>query len=198
MDKEVWKDIKGYEGLYKISNYGRVKSEKRLRTKGGIIKSSLSTSGYEITHLCKNGKVKTFQVHRLVASHFLDNPYNLPEVNHKDECKINNHVSNLEFCTRIYNQRYGTGIQRRTQSHKYKESAIKSAMHHNYAEVGRKQAKPVLQIDKNGNVIKRWGSIQEIHRSLGYLAGQISSACNGNIKTSYGYRWEFEKNNEKT
>lgn len=191
---EEWKDILGYEGYYQISSYGNVYSIPRNKTKGGLIKPSFSTSGYLITHLSKNGVVKTFQIHRLVAEHFLENPDSLPEVNHKDECKTNNCVWNLEFCTRKYNQNYGTAIQRNVQSHNYKESAIKSARNHDYAEVGREQSKPVLQFsDADGSFIKRWDSIRQIKRELGYSCGNISSACNGKIKRVYGSRWIFEE-----
>lgn len=189
---EEWKDIEGYEGLYKISSHGRVLSIKREKTNGGIIRQSRSGSGYLQVHLSKNGVVKTFQTHRLVAAHFLGNENNLPEVNHKDEDKTNNCSWNLEYCTRKYNQNYGTAIQRAVKSHDYKASAIKSARNHDYKEVGRKQAKPVIQFSLDGDFIKRWDSIREIERSTSMCCGNISSACNGKLKAAYGYIWKFE------
>ena len=188
---EEWRDIKGYEGLYQISSYGRVQSSKRKGNLGGTIKTSLSNGGYPQAHLCKNSVRKTFLVHRLVALAFLDNPNNSPEVNHKDERKTNNCAWNLEFCTRLYNVHYGTGRKRAAANHDYKASAIKAAAHHDYAEVGRKQAKPILQLSKDGEVIKCWESGQEIKRQLGFCSGNISSACHGKIKSVYGYKWEF-------
>lgn len=191
--EEVWKDIDGYEGLYQVSSYGRVRSLHRKGTDGRIISPSYSSSGYLQIHLCKNGIQKTYQIHRIVAAHFLENENNLPEVNHKDEVKTNNRAENLEYCTRIYNVRYGTAIQRMAEAHNYKESAKKSAMHHDYKEVARKQSKPVLQLDKNGTLIKRWDSLRQVSRVLGYSCGNISSACNGKIKSVYGCKWQFEE-----
>lgn len=102
---EIWKDIKGYEGLYQISNLGNVKS---LR-KNVILKcSKCSREGnYYKAGLYKNGKTKTILVHKLVANAFIPNPNNLPCINHKDENKLNNKADNLEWCTYKQNNDYG-------------------------------------------------------------------------------------------
>lgn len=190
---EEWKDIHGYEGMYKISSYGRVYSAPRRGSKGGFIRPSYSGSGYLSTHLCKNGISCSRHIHRIVAEHFIQNPNQYPEVNHIDESKENNCVWNLEFCTRVYNQNYGTAIERATKSHDYAALSILSAKHHDYKEVGRKQAKPVLQMSRDGHVIRRWDSIREAARQMKCSCGNISSACHGKIKTVSGYRWEFER-----
>jgi hypothetical protein len=105
---EIWKDIKGYEGLYKISNKGNVMSLRKTNGESnGMRKLSYSHKGYLIIVLSKEGKPKTHRVHRLVATAFIPNPYNLPEVNHIDENKTNNSAENLEWCTQIYNLKYG-------------------------------------------------------------------------------------------
>ena len=109
---EIWKDIKGYEGHYEVSNLGNVKSVKRYKK---VLKPRQHKNGYVFVSLCANGKAKDFSVHRLVGNAFLDNPENLPEINHKDEDKTNNNASNLEWCTREYNQSYGTRVERCTQ-----------------------------------------------------------------------------------
>lgn len=106
--KEVLRDIKGYENIYKVSNYGRVYSIKRKK----FLKLRKTQRGYIKVDLHKNGNAKTYRVHRLVAEAFIPNPNNYPEVNHKDENKENNHVNNLEWCTKEYNLSYGTRIER--------------------------------------------------------------------------------------
>lgn len=138
MNKEIWKDIKGYEGLYQISNLGRIKSYDRYTNsslknnniicrKGKILKQSDDGSGYLQIVLNKNGKRKSFKVHRLVAETFIDKSnfkymsnenikeidINKLEVNHINEFdKKNNSVANLEWCTKLYNCNYGTRNQR--------------------------------------------------------------------------------------
>lgn len=105
---ETWKDIKGYEGLYQISNKGRVKSLGNNKTrKEKILKPKPGNRGYIRVDLCRKGeKPKRFSIHKLVAEHFLPNPDNLPVINHKDEDKTNNCVENLEWCTQEYNVNY--------------------------------------------------------------------------------------------
>ena len=114
--QEIWKDIEGYEGLYQVSNLGRIKSLNYLNTGiTKIMKQNLS-GNYATIGLCKKGKVKTRYIHRLVAETFIPNTDNYLEVNHKDENKQNNRVDNLEWCTRKYNINYGTHNQRMIQS----------------------------------------------------------------------------------
>lgn len=118
--REEWKPVKGYEGYYEVSNLGRVKALSRIvqtKTKNGksctralpehIMAQPHASNGYLQVALSKGGSPRIYRVHRLVAAAFLDNPYNLPEVNHIDEDKSNNSVSNLEWCDHAYNQRYG-------------------------------------------------------------------------------------------
>ena len=114
-ETEIWKPKKDYEGLYEVSNLGRVKSlgnGKSINSKEGILKPGKIKQGYLQVTLCKNRKQKRFLVHRLVAEAFLPNPENLPFINHKDEDKTNNSVDNLEYCTREYNNNYGTRNER--------------------------------------------------------------------------------------
>ena len=111
MKKELWKDIPEYEGLYQVSNYGRIKSLHNYRGKGNIIKPKIKNNYYQIG-LRKNNIRKWFSIHRLVAENFILNSQNLPQVNHKDENKLNNYVDNLEWCTVLYNNTYGTRIDK--------------------------------------------------------------------------------------
>ena len=102
---EIWKDVKGYESLYQVSNLGRIRS---IKNGIKIKKQYERPNGYMQVCLCQNGKITTYKTHRLVAEAFIPNINNLPEVNHKDENKINNCVDNLEWCTSSYNKNYGT------------------------------------------------------------------------------------------
>lgn len=102
---EQWRKIEGYEN-YSVSNYGRVRNDKRNKL------IDCKYSGYKRVRLCNNGVNKMFFVHRLVAMAFIPNPNNYPIINHKDEIKTNNHVSNLEWCTYQYNNTYGTVRQK--------------------------------------------------------------------------------------
>ena len=169
--EEIWKDKKDYEGHYQVSNLGRVKSIKF--GKEIILKQHINIKGgYYYVCLLKNGKHKNYYVHRLVAEAFLPNTDNLPQVNHKDENKLNNSVDNLEWCTNEYNHNYGTINERISQS----------------------QSKPVLQYDLNGNLIKEWKSINECGRN-GFNQGDICKCCNGKRKTAKGFIWVY-KNEE--
>lgn len=152
---------------------------------------SLSGSGYLQVSLCKNGVRKTYQVHRLVAENFIDNVSQLPEVNHIDECKTNNRLDNLEFCTRSYNQTYGTRIDRCVAHHNYKESAVKSANNHNYDDIAAKRSIPIEQCDMDGNTIATWRSLRDASRKLGISAGLISGVCNGKLPHTHGYIFNF-------
>ena len=107
MNNEIWKDIRGYEGLYSINNYGVIMSKT-----GRIKKTSISNSGYHMVMLFKNCKHDNRYIHRLVAESFIPNPDNKPQVNHVDEYKSNNHVSNLEWMTAKENVNHGTRTQR--------------------------------------------------------------------------------------
>ena len=108
-EREIWRDVVGFEGLYKVSNLGNVKSLNYNRTgKEKLMKPQTDGHGYLQVMLYKDGKYKIKKIHRLVAEAFIPNPDNLPCVNHKDENKTNNKEFNLEFCTYEYNNNYGT------------------------------------------------------------------------------------------
>lgn len=124
---EVWRSIKGFEGFYEVSNLGRVrtiphysnyKGNLERHIKGRIKKLSLDKNGYFVVSLYKGKKMKLCKVHRLVAEAFIENNAGLPQVNHKDEQKTNNAVSNLEWCDAKYNNNYGTKKQRMSETKK--------------------------------------------------------------------------------
>ena len=173
MKNEIWKDILGYEGLYQVSDKGRVKSI--VYGKEKIRKLVRNKNGYLRVGLRKNGKMKQCLVHRLVGQSFIPNPHNLPQVNHKDENKTNNCVENLEWCDRKYNLNYGTRNQRIAEKH-----------------TNGKDSKPVLQYKKTGEFVKEWKSIRDVQRNLGYSQGNISSCCLGKLKWIYGFVWKYK------
>jgi len=178
MNEEVWKGVKGWEDRYQVSNCGRVKSLERVTVyKNGrkrkfpskILNPGIESSGYRIAILQNGIKKKSVRVHRLVAEAFLDNPNNYPEVNHKDENKLNNHISNLEWMTFKENINYGTGIERRA----------------------KKGGKPIAKLDMEGNVLKVYSSVTEAEEVDGYNRSNTSNAAKGNLKQAYGYKWEY-------
>lgn len=173
---EEWRDIKGYEGLYQVSSWGRVKSLNYNHTGKERILLQWYNKGYNRIGLVKNGILKMYSVHRLVAEAFIPNPNNLPFVNHKDENKQNNIVSNLEWCNIAYNNSYGTRTERASKK-----------------QINRKDcSKVILQYDLYGNFIKEWASTKEIERQLGYSHSNISKCCNGKYKSACGYKWKYK------
>ena len=167
---EEWRDVLGYEGLYEVSDQGRV------RRNGKILKPGKNNWGYLQVFLSKNEILKTSKIHRLVASAFIPNPQNLPEINHKDENKTNNCLDNLEWCTHDYNTNYGTRNARAAE------------------RISEKLSKPVLQFDKEGNFIREWPSIMEVERELGINNSNVSKCCLGRygFKTAGGFVWRYK------
>lgn len=177
MQEEIWKDIVGYEGLYQVSNLGRVKRVSRyVDHKDGkheflkekILKTSIDKM-YERVGLMKNGKRIKYFIHRLVAIAFIPNPFNFPEINHKDENKLNNNVSNLEWCTRSYNCKYGN-IQNKKNKYRYKK---------------------INQYDLDGNHIKTWNNATEIEKELGISQNMVKRCCRKIRNKTHNYRWEY-------
>lgn len=170
---ENWKDIIGFEGLYQVSDLGRVKSF--YNGKERVLVGVKNTNGYLKVGLWKDGKVKQYRVHRLVAEAFIPNPYGLPEVNHKDECKTNNAVSNLEWCDNRYNNNYGTRTERSAKA----------------------QSRTVHQYTLDGSLVRSYPSVMEAERSTGCNHGYISKCCNGKYKQAYGYIWSYTQINNQ-
>lgn len=193
--EEVWRDVFGYEGLYQVSNFGRVRSVDRLvvhgnhlkLVKGRILKMRLAGRGYYVVQLSKNGNVLPFNVHRLVGKTFLANQNNLPQINHKDECKTNNFVwvnpdgsvdelkSNLEWCTHNYNLNYGSHNKNLSEHRKGKNT------------------KPVLQLTTDGMLVKEWASITEAAKENDLYIQNICGVLHGRQVTCGGFIWKYKK-----
>ena len=185
---EIWKDIKGYEGIYKISNYGRIKTlqhqskcrsystvnrivpcfQKRVNEK--ITYGFRTKYGYMQIRLCKDSVKKRVYVHRLVASAFLEKPKGCDFINHKDEIKDNNCVDNLEWCTQSYNCIYSKNMDKANE----------------------KKKKPVLQFTINGNFINEYPFIRIAARNNNISNTGIIKCCKGKLKTSGGYIWKYK------
>ena len=182
---EIFRDIKGYEGLYQVSNKGTIVSLNYNR-KNMVkrLKPFISKFGYTEVKLYDNGKRKGFRVHRLVAEAFIPNPNNLPQVNHKDEDKTNNCVENLEWCDCEYNIKYGTHIQRQREK-------MSGKNHPMYGKFGKEHhhSKPINQYTKDGKFIKRWDCIKDAQYEL--KCSHISKCARGIYKTSGGYIWKY-------
>lgn len=209
LPNEVWKDIKGYEGLYQISDYGRIKSFYRTTTHTRILKERTHRDGYLYVGLYKNGKTTTAKSHRLVALYFIPNPENKPQVNHKDGNKLNNNVENLEWCTAAENARHavdtGLWVWTEESKRKLKETLLKKGytLHDNTKKKRTKQTKDqhtrghgfgyvqVVQKTDEGDIVKIWRSMSDASRELGIPVPHIVRVCKGRRKHTGGYMWEY-------
>lgn len=184
MKQEIWKDIKGYEGLYKISSNGLVKrcSRHSIDSLGRnvyypekiLINKISKQTGYPCVNLSKDGIVKTHNIHVLIADAFIPNPKKLPCINHKDENRSNSVLSNLERCDYSYNNSYGNAVIKRNTTRR------KNMKH-----------KIIYQYDKKGNLINKYScGVQQLEEKLGYLIG---TCLRGKSKTAHGYIFSYNK-----
>jgi len=171
MKKIIWKDIPNYEGLYQINNFGDIKSFYNYRGKGNLLIPKIKKGYYEIG-LRKDGERKWYSIHRLVAQTFIDNPNDLPCINHRDENKLNNNVDNLEWCTVAYNNTYGERLKKVSNSNKLK--------------------KRVIQYSKNREKINTYNSIAEASEKTNTNKTSISKCINKKRKTANNYIWFLE------
>ena len=167
MNEEIWKDIPGYEGLYQVSNMGRVKSLKFGKEK--ILKGVNNTDGYLMVCLYENNKSKQYTIHKLVTMAFMGECISeiYCDINHIDEDKSNNRLSNLQYCTHNYNMNYGTRIEKYTN--------------------------PVIGINKTNGYICKYPSAMEVQRSLGVAQQNVTACCKGKLKSAGGYVWYYKE-----
>ena len=186
---EEIRNIKGYE-QYKISTSGVIYS---YRT-GRPLKTYQSKKGYEKVDFKINGKrIRNLSVHRLVAQTFIPNPLNLPQINHKDEDKLNNHVSNLEWCTNIYNSNYGSRTKRISDAHRGKKYS--NAFKQKLKECST-TAKKVLCYTIEGKFVKEYLSLHETSID-GFNFKSVSAVCHGKRKSLHGYIFKFKETNNE-
>lgn len=179
MEKETWKNVKGYDGLYEVSNLGRIRSLGRIcnsknnstqKKKARILTQEITVHGYcRVRLFDANGTSKHYAVHRLVLSAFVGD--SSLQVNHINEIKTDNRLVNLEYVTPKKNCEHGTRNQRISENNK------------------GKNVKGVLQISKDGNIINTFSSRAEAQTATGVDAGHIGSCCAGKRKTANGYIW---------
>jgi hypothetical protein len=160
---EIFKEIKGYENLYQVSNQGRIYGVKR----GKFLRPLLNNNGYMMVNLCKDNKLKKCLIHRLVANAFIPNPLNLSDVNHRSEIKTDNRVENLEWMS-------------------HKENC-------NYGMKKIKVSKKILQFTKDGKFVKEYPSAIEASRQTRISNQSISQCCLGKTHSAGKYIWKFKE-----
>lgn len=199
--QEIWKDIVGYEGLYQVSNLGRIKSLARIDTLGHKRKEHImairtNKRGYQAVNLFK-GKEYTHKIHRLVALAFIPNPHNYPMINHKDENPSNNCVNNLEWCDAKYNSNYGTRNDKISKAQLGKEHPWQKGNNnyfHTHIFKGRDNvcSKEVYQYDKNNKFIRKYDSVREASKNIGVSESMVGMVCRGIRNNAKGYIFSYE------
>ena len=211
--EEIWRDIKDYEGLYQVSNMGRVKSLGRWsnRQKNGvsfpyfikekILKNRKIKGGYYIVGLCKDKISKDYRVSRLVAEAFIPNPDNKLFVDHIDTNPLNNFSNNLRWVTQKENMNNPLTLVKMSNSHKGRtlseetrkklSEANKGKTTHILGKFGKDHhnSRPIIQFTLDGELIRKWDSIADAKRETG--AHKIVDCCNGKRNKTNGFKWEY-------
>ena len=173
--EEKWKDIQGYEGMYQVSNLGRVRSFSDKKKGGFLSLKRTDKGGYVYVVLCRDGIHQTKKVHRLVAEAFIKNPEGLPCINHKDEVKSNNCIDNLEWCSYKYNINYGTCLSRGVETRRKNKIGFK----------------PVYAF-KDDVLVAEYDSASEAARQIDVDRTAIWLCCSGVNKSAGGFQWSYE------
>ena len=185
---EEFKDIQDYEGLYQISNYGRVKSLYKIDKNNHstplkilrLYKHGTGDNQYLVVNLSNGGKEKVKYVHRLVAQTFISNPQDKPQVNHEDGCKFNNCVYNLQWCTNGENQRH----------------ALRNGLKKPATGLNCGNTRKVVQYTKNNEVVKVWDYITLASKKLNIKLSNIINCCQNKIPSAGGYKWKYYEEKE--
>lgn len=171
---EIWKDISEFNGKYQVSNLGHVRNTNNLNDNdGGVLHPGALYNGYYRVTLSNGENTKREYVHRLVAKAFIDNPNNYPQINHKDENRLNNNVDNLEWCTDKYNANYGN------HNKHISESLLKGSS-------------KIVQTDLLNNFVKTWDNLASIQNS-GFDHSHVANCCKHVANSSKGYHWFYKQ-----
>lgn len=180
MMNEIWKDIKDYPN-YQISNFGNVKSlSNNFSRKEKILKHG-KLKGYLFVQLSKNGKIKCYRVHRLVAEAFIPNPDNKPCIDHINTDRSDNRVCNLRWCSHKENMNNILTIDKMS----------KNAHLKNKFGAEHPLSKPIIQFSKDGEFIRKWENAVEVKKELGIDNSSVSKCCKGKMKSTGGYIWRY-------
>ena len=199
---EMWKPVKDYEGLYEISSLGRVKNLNYRGTgKEKILKNTECSNGYLVIGLVKNGKLKTFYVHRLVAEAFIPNPEDKSCIDHINTIRNDNRIENLRWATHEENS--NNPLTKKKMSENHREQIGEN--NHMYGRIGENnpKSKPIVQINPNTNeVLNTYSGISEASRQTGFKHSNISACCNNKFNRPgnniyKGYKWMFLSDYEK-
>lgn len=187
-DKEVWRDIPSYLGLYQASNLGRIRTypkyvscynangeDIKMTIGGDVLQQMRDKQGYYHVMLSCNGKINRCRVHRLVAMAFIPNKQGYPIVNHKDENTSNNRVDNLEWCTHQYNNTYGTAVERRRKN--------KRKFHAKKIEMSTLDGVPI-------RIFNNFVEVEEYFQR-GDLHANLIAVCKGRRNKCMGYKWRI-------
>lgn len=188
MTEEIWKDIPGWEGFYRVSDHGNVKSIPRtletVKVKSGIVMAHFkgrfmaqkkNEHGYMAVYLTKGNKTKGYLVHRLVLMAFVPNPENKPYVDHIDNNPSNNNLSNLRWCTPLENVRH----------------CINQGRQKYFSGLDNVRSKPIAQYDLSGNLICTYESACQAAEKTNFVRTNINKVCRGERRTAHGFKWEF-------
>lgn len=192
---EIWKDVKGYEGIYQVSSLGRVKAlenKDRATHRAEHILSQTDNKGYRNVALCFEGKMKTYQVHRLVAIAFLNKPSGKDFVDHINTIKCDNRVENLRWCTELENNRNPlTRIHHSESKRGNKNPNYKKDMSRLVLALAELNSKPIKQYSLDGEELNTFPSAKVASDVTGIVSSNINRVCNGIRKTAGGYVWKF-------
>lgn len=199
LEREEWRPVKGYEGLYEVSSFGRVRSvDRNVRyvngnihhRKGKFLSQYIRPDGYVQIEISKDNNKRQVTAHRLVAEAFIPNPDNLPQVNHRNEDKTANYPDNMEWCNSKYNNNFGTKPQRISKKLSGRNHTNVSIL--KMRETKRSKMKPVLQYTLDGEFVAEYESQRAAQRQTGTNESHIGRCCRGECNYAGGFIWRYK------